>query len=239
MVKAQGGRVIIECPQSLYRLLENCNGIDEIIEKSSMNTLSVQPDIHTHLLDLPGIFDTTLKSIPSHIPYITPDPILVDQWTSRLNVNDDLKIGIVWAGNPDHTRDRDRSCSLADFAKLADIPGLSFYSLQKGHNSIASDNPHIEMKIVNLDNELTDFADTAAVIANLDLVISVDTAVAHLTGAIGKPVWTLLPFAPDWRWLLKRNDSPWYPTMRLFRQNQPGDWTEVFEQVREELSDNF
>ncbi len=235
MVKEHGGRVIFECQQSLYRLLGNGNGIDEIIEKNSANTLSGQYDVHTHLLDLPGIFKTTLKSIPLRIPYITPDPILVDQWESRLNVDKDLKIGIVWAGNPFHTRDRNRSCSLADFAKLTEIPGLSFYSLQKRHDCIESDNPSTGMKIINLDNELNDFADTAAVIANLDLVISVDTAVAHLTGAIGKPVWTILPFAPDWRWLLKRNDSPWYPSMRLFRQNQPGDWNGVFENVKHGL----
>jgi ADP-heptose:LPS heptosyltransferase len=239
MVKAQGGRVIFECQQSLCRLLRNCNGIDEIIEKTSANKLSGQSDVHTHLLDLPGIFKTTLKSIPLHIPYITPDPILVDQWASRLKVDDGFKIGIVWAGNPHHTRDHNRSCSLADFAKLADVPGLSLYSLQKGNDSIESDNLLMGMEIVNLENELNDFTDTAAVIANLDLVISVDTAVAHLTGAIGKPVWTLLPFAADWRWLLKRKDSPWYPNMRLFRQNQPGDWSGVFEQVREELIDNL
>jgi hypothetical protein len=239
MVKAQDGRVIFECQQSLCRLLKSCNGIDEIIEKTSANKLSLQPDVHVHLLDLPSIFDTTLNSIPTNIPYITPDQILVDQWASRLKVDDGFKIGIVWAGNPHHTRDHNRSCSLADFAKLADVPGLSFYSLQKGHDSIESDNPPMGIKIVNLNNELNDFADTAAVIANLDLVISVDTAVAHLTGAIGKPVWTLLPFAPDWRWFLKRNDSPWYPGMRLFRQTKLNDWTEVFEQVREELIDNF
>jgi hypothetical protein len=239
MVKAQGGRVIFECQQSLCRLLRSCNGIDEIIEKTSANKLSIQPDVHVHLLDLPGIFGTTLNSIPTNIPYITPDPILVDQWASRLNVDEGFRISIVWAGSPHHARDRNRSCSLADFANLAKVPGLPFYSLQKGYVSIKPDNPPMGIKIVNLDNELHDFADTAAVIANLDLVISVDTAVAHLTGAIGKPVWTLLPFAPDWRWLLKRNDSPWYPTMRLFRQNQPDDWTEVFEQVREKLIDNF
>lgn len=253
MVKGQGGRVIIECQQNLYRLLRNCKGIDEIVEKNSANILSRQSDVHIHLLDLPGIFKTTLKSIPSHIPYITPDPILVDQWAARLNVDDGFRIGIVWAGNLHHTRDRNRSCSLAHFAILAEVPGLSFYSLQKGHASIECENTPIGMKIANLDNEINDFADTAAVIANLDLVVSVDTAVVHLTGAIGKPVWALLPFAPDWRWLLKRNDSPWYPRphqnnaagqanglagqagMRLFRQSQPGDWNGVFEQIKRAL----
>ncbi len=235
MLKAQGGRVILECQQGLYHLLKNCNGIDEIIEKNSSNKLTVHHDVHIYLLDLPEIFETTLDSIPSNIPYITPCPILKSQWASMFNDDKGFKIGIVWAGNPRHVRDHNRSCTPTDFARLADVPGLSFYSLQKGHSSLDSDGPSVGMKIVNLESKINDFVDTAAVIANLDLVISVDTAVAHLTGAIGKPIWTLLPFAPDWRWLLKRVDSPWYPTMRLFRQNQPGDWNGVFKQVKQRL----
>lgn len=244
MVKAKGGRVIFECQQSLYRLLKNCNGIDEIIEMNSGNKLSVLAENHVHLLDLPGIFETTLNSIPADIPYITPDPILVDRWASALNADNGFKIGIVWAGNPNHSRDRNRSCSLADFTKLTEIPDLSFYSLQTGPASVEAERTPGERKIINLNNQINDFADTAAVIANLDLIISVDTAVAHLAGALGKEVWALLPFAPDWRWLLKRDDSPWYPRtkgvagragMRLFRQNQQGDWNGVFEQVKREL----
>ncbi len=116
-----------------------------------------------------------------------------------------------------------------------EIPGTTFYSLQKGQASAEVINTPKGVKIVNLDNELNDFADTAAAIANLDLVISVDTAVVHLAGALGKPVWTLLHFAPDWRWLLNRNDSPWYPSMHLFRQTKLNDWTEVFEKVKQRL----
>ncbi|GAX60011.1 hypothetical protein SCALIN_C05_0096 [Candidatus Scalindua japonica] len=239
MVKEQGGHVVLACHKSLHRLFKNYNGIDEIIEKSSVNTLPEQPDVHIHLLDLPGLFETTLKSIPLKTPYITPDQILVDQWASWFKTRKDFKIGLVWAGNPHHSKDHNRSCSLSDFNKLTDVPEWSFYSLQKVNYPIDSKDTPIGMNIVNIGKGLNDFADTAAVIANLDLVITVDTAVAHLAGAIGKPVWTLLPFAPDWRWLLKRNDSPWYPTMRLFRQNQPGNWTEVFEQVKEELTNNF
>ncbi|MHC4181838.1 MAG: glycosyltransferase family 9 protein, partial [Planctomycetota bacterium] len=160
---------------------------------------------------------------------------LVTQWQMRLGHNEDFKIGIVWAGNAKHKGDRKRSCSLTYFAPLANIPGLTFYSLQKGSASTEACNPPENMKLINLENELNDFADTAAVIANLDLVISVDTAVAHLAGGLGKPVWTLLHFIPDWRWLQNRNDSRWYPSMRLFRQTRPDDWTGVFEQVKNAL----
>ncbi|ODS30036.1 MAG: peptidase, partial [Candidatus Scalindua rubra] len=239
MVKAQGGRVIFECPQNFLRLLKNCAGIDKIIEKSSTSKLSAQFDVHVPLLSLPGIFCTTLDSIPSDVPYITVDPGLVEQWRLRFGHDNNFKVGIVWAGIPTHRYVyHKRSCSLADLATLAEIPELSFYSLQKGPASVEANNPPKGMKIINLENDLNDFADTAAAITNLDLVISVDTAVAHLTGAIGKPVWTLLHSAPDWRWLLNRDDSPWYPSMRLFRQSKPNDWTGVFEQVKKSLS-NF
>ena len=143
---------------------------------------------------------------------------------TKLDHDNNFKVGIVWAGNPKHKNDRNRSCSLKDFSQLTSIRGLTFYSLQKGPASVEANNPPKGMNIINLDNELNDFSDTAAAIGNLDLVISVDTSVAHLAGAIGKPVWTLLPFVPDWRWFLKHNDSPWYPSMRLFRQNKLNDW---------------
>ncbi|ODS33871.1 MAG: peptidase [Candidatus Scalindua rubra] len=244
MVKSQGGHVIFECRQNLFRLLKNCAGIDKIIENISTNEPSVQFDIHIPLLSLPGIFGTTLDSIPSDVPYITVDSRLVEQWRIRLEHDNNFKIGIVWAGNPTFKNYHNRSCSLADFAILSEIPGLSFYSLQKGPASVETNNPPEGMKIINLENELNDFADTAAVIDNLDLIISTDTAVVHLAGAIGKPVWTLLHSAPDWRWLLNRDDSPWYPRpnglagragMCLFRQSKLNDWSGVFEQVKEAL----
>ncbi|KKK84230.1 hypothetical protein LCGC14_2785440, partial [marine sediment metagenome] len=236
LVKARGGHVIFECQKPLYRLLKSCAGIDEIIERTSTRKLLAQFDLYIPLPSLPGIFGTTLNTIPSDSSYITVDPDLVTQWRIRLGHNEDFKIGIVWAGNPDHNMDRARSCSLADFAPLVDIPDLTFYSLQKGPASAEANDPPKGMKIVNLEDELNDFADTAAVIANLDVVISVDTAVVHLAGAIGKTVWTLLPFVPDWRWLQNRDDTPWYPTMRLFRQTPLNDWTGVFEQVKKVLT---
>ncbi|MEE9604259.1 MAG: tetratricopeptide repeat protein [Candidatus Scalindua sp.] len=236
MVRARGGYVIFKCPPVLFRLLRNCKGFDEIIEEQiAANESAVQFDVYIPLLSLPGIFGTRPDTIPSDTPYIPVNPNLVSQWKLKLGNNDDYKIGIVWAGNPKHKDDRKRSCSLADFAPLANIPGLVFYSLQKEPASTEACNPPENMKLINLENELNDFADTAAVIANLDLVISVDTAVAHLAGGLGKPVWNLLFFSPDWRWLRNRNDSSWYPGMRLFRQTRLNDWAGVFEQVKKAL----
>jgi hypothetical protein len=190
------------------------------------------------------------------MPYITPDFRLVQQWRKRIGHEDTFKIGITWAGSPTFKNYRERSCSLSDFAPLADIPGITFYSIQKGPASIEISSPPEGMKIVNLEKGLNDFADTAAVMANLDLIISTDTAVVHLAGAIGKPVWTLLHFVPDWRWMLKRDDSPWYPRprqnaiglanglagragMRLFRQTRPNNWAGVFEQVKKALDSHL
>ncbi len=262
MVRARGGYVIFKCPPVLFRLLRNCKGFDEIIEQIPANESAVQFDVYIPLLSLPGIFGTRPDTIPSDTPYIPVNSNLVSQWKLKLGNNDDYKIGIVWAGNPKHKDDRKRSCSLADFAPLANIPGLVFYSLQKEPASTEACNPPENMKLINLENELNDFADTAAVIANLDLVISVDTAVAHLAGGLGKPVWNLLHLVPDWRWMLKRDDSPWYPRprqnaiglanglaagaatfagragMRLFRQTRFNDWAGVFEQVKKALITN-
>ena len=235
MVRAQGGYVIFKCQPDLFRLLQNYKGFDEIIEQIPTSESAVQFDVHIPLLSLPGIFGTTPDTIPSEASYITANPNLVTQWQMRLGHNEDFKIGIVWAGNPKHKDDLKRSCSLADFAPLANIPDLTFYSLQKGQASTETCNPPENMKLINLENELNDFTDTAAVIANLDLVISVDTAVAHLAGGLGKPIWNLLYFSPDWRWLRNRNDSSWYPSMRLFRQTRHNDWAGVFEQVKKAL----
>jgi hypothetical protein len=260
MVQTQGGHVIFECQKNLIRLLRDCNGIDKIIEITSKPKVNF--DTHISLLSLPGIFGTDLDSIPSDIPYINVDPLLVEHWRKKISDNNDFKIGITWAGRPTY-KDRFRSCSLADFAPLAGIHGITFYSLQKGPASKEILNPPEGMEIINLDNDLNDFADTAGIMQNLDLVISTDTAVVHLAGAIGKPVWTLLHSAPDWRWFLSREDSPWYPCprqndvarpdglvgqgqanglaglagMRLFRQTTHNDWAYVFEKVKQRLLD--
>jgi hypothetical protein len=167
------------------------------------------------------------------VPYLRADEIKARQWTQRLEDFRGMKIGIAWAGSRRHLLDRQRSMPLAAFAPLANIEGITLFSLQKGETASESSQPLAEMNVIDHTSELADFADTAALIQNLDLVISVDTAVAHLAGAMGKPVWVLLPFAPDWRWMLGRDDSPWYPTMRLFRQKIAGDWNDVIGRVAE------
>ncbi len=258
IVQDQGGYVIFECQKNLIRLLKNCAGIDKIINITSKPNANF--DTHIPLLSLPGIFGTSIDSIPSDIPYITVEPRLVEHWQKKISSNSDFKIGITWAGRPTY-KDHFRSCSLTDFAPLTAIHGITFYSLQKGPASREVLNPPEGMKIINLENDLNDFADTAAVMKNLDLVISTDTAVVHLAGAIGKPIWTLLHSSPDWRWFLNRDDSPWYPSprqndvtrpddlvgreqanglaersgMRLFRQTNHNDWTETFEKVKQTL----
>jgi hypothetical protein len=178
-----------------------------------------------------------LNSIPAAIPYLQADPALTEKWGKMLRPADGrLKAGIAWAGNPGFRPDARRSLNLQQFTPLAAARGVRFYSLQKGPAGRQAEDPPGGLELIDLGPELSDFADTAAVIENFDLVISVDTAVAHLAGAMGKPVWVLIPFPPDWRWLLDRADSPWYPTMRLFRQQTPGDWDGVIRRVAAELS---
>jgi Flp pilus assembly protein TadD len=189
------------------------------------------------LTSLPGIFGTELDSIPATVPYLAAKPARIEHWrwvfADRLPV-DSLRVGLVWAGRPTHGNDVRRSLSLAALEPLADSAGVAFVGLQKG--PAATQVEHFgDGRILALSDELTSFAETAAVVANLDLVIAVDTAVAHLAAALGKPVWMMLPWLPDWRWLLDRDDTPWYPTMRLFRQPRPGDWRSVVARVASEL----
>jgi Glycosyltransferase family 9 (heptosyltransferase) len=191
-------------------------------------------DFYCPLMSLPLAFKTDLNSIPvAKTPYLRPDPADVEKWRERLAGDKKRRIGLVWAGDPRHKRDGTRSIVLCNLAPLAEIKNTTFYSLQKGDG--AKHLPPPGLALTDFTSELIDFADTTAFIANLDLVIAVDTSVAHLAAAIGKPVWLLLPYSPDWRWLLDRADSPWYPTMRLFRQKTYGDWTDVIRNVTDAL----
>lgn len=232
MVKARGGTVIFEVWRPLLGLLRAFKSIDELVELSCERKSDVKFDLFTSLLDLPNIFGTTLETIPNEVPYIRAEREKSEYWHKRLS-GPDLKVGIVWAGKSTHGNDHNRSCKLKFFSHLAKIEGVQLYSLQKGSSALQL--TELALPIENLAEELEDFTDTAAVIENLELVISVDTAVAHLAGAMGKEVWTLLPFTPDWRWMLDRQDSPWYPTMRLFRQPSPSHWEDVFQRVAEQL----
>ncbi len=222
LVKERGGRVVVECPRSLIRLLQTHPDVDQLIPQDSPLPAF---DVHAPLLSLPHILGTTLETIPAAVPYLHPPERL------ELEDTNHFKVGIVWSGNPDHRNNHLRSCQLEHFRVLQDIPGIRFYSLQKG--PAATDLQTVTgLPLQDWSERLQDFADTAAAIAQLDLVITVDTAVAHVAGALGRPVWLLLHHSPDWRWMLDRADTPWYPTMRLFRQAQLGDWQGVFEQVK-------
>jgi hypothetical protein len=187
-------------------------------------------------MTLPRVFRTTLQNIPAHVPYLQAIDKEVQIWRDRLaGDRRSLRVGLAWAGRPTHTNDRNRSIALAHLAPLARVPGIRFVSLQTGEAAAQARNAPKAMQLIDLRKDLKDFADTAALIANLDLIIAVDTAVVHLAGAMGKPVWVLVPFVPDWRWLLNRHDSLWYPTMRLFRQRKLGDWLGMIERVERAL----
>jgi tetratricopeptide (TPR) repeat protein len=237
LLAAKGARVVVECQPPLKTLLEASlvqRGVWRVVAEGE-----ALPDFNLHcpLPGLPHRFGTRVETIPAEVPYLVAPQDRVDAWRERLakqaaDAVTTMRVGIVWAGAPGHRHDRRRSVTLGMFALLALIPGVRLYSLQKGERTAA----HLAarpqgMEVEDWGGRFTDFADTAGAVMNLDLVVCVDTSVAHLAGALGRPVWVLLPFAPDWRWMLGRGDSPWYPTMRLFRQPAPGDWQAVFGEV--------
>jgi tetratricopeptide (TPR) repeat protein len=209
--KRAGGTVLVECQPSLERLLRTCAGVDEVIPFGSPLP---DFDLHAPLQSLPRIVRTTLETIPKQVPYLSAGAAAGALEPGSVM----LRVGLAWAGNPQNQNDARRSMRPEQFLALKQIPGIEWCSLQK-------------------EDVAGDFLDAAGLIANLDLVISVDTAAAHLAGALGKPVWTLLAFAADSRWLLDREDSPWYPGMRLFRQSEPGEWDPVLTRVGEALED--
>ncbi|MGA2254974.1 MAG: tetratricopeptide repeat protein [Thermoguttaceae bacterium] len=232
LVRRYNARVIVECQKPLLRLLAGCPGIDQLIGEGDELPAF---DVHAPLMSLPAIVNTTLESIPAGVPYIFAAPELVAHWQERLGSIEGFKIGISWQGNPRFRGDRFRSIPLRYFAALARLPGVSLISLQKGAGreqlaEVRNDFPVVDLGD-ELDEEAGPFMDRAAVMKNLDLVVTSDTAIAHLTGALGLPVWVALKFAADWRWLLDRSDSPWYPTMRLFRQQTREDWSSVFNRM--------
>jgi len=229
----RGARVIVECQKELKSLIEQVKGIEQVITREDPIP---EFDFHCPLLSLPMVFDTGLENIPSDIPYITTDQVIIEKWHEKFRDRDSrLKMGLVWSGNPKYKADRTRSFELLTFSPLANLKDITFYSLQKGEASKQTKNLPDGMDLVDFMDEVTDFADTTGLIMNLDLIISVDTSVAHLAGAMGKTVWTLLPFAPDWRWMLDREDSPWYPTMRLYRQPSFGDWNPLMDRLVKDL----
>ncbi len=236
MVRAKGGHVLFACEADLHRLFADLAGVDALLPDPRTLPADGAFDMHVPLLELPRLFGTKLESIPRQVPYLTVDADQVAAWRPRITA-DRFNVGLCWAGRPAHPNDRNRSIALAAFAPLARVPGVTFYSLQKGAAAEQLRQPPAGMQLIDYSGDLHDFADTGALIMNLDLVISVDTAPVHVAGALAHEVWTLLPFAPDWRWLRDREDSPWYPTMRLFRQPRLGDWEGVMERVAEALGE--
>lgn len=231
-----GAEVSFLVRPSMHRLLRTCHPSIRLIDRPPREQVF---DFQSALLSLPWAFGTTLETVPADVPYLHPEAALVEKWRQRVGT-EELRIGICWQGNPEGSVDVGRSIPLRCFGALAAVPGIRLISLQKTHglDQLAALPHGMTVEVPDaLDSGPDAFVDTASVIANLDLVITSDTAVAHLAGALGRPVWVVLKHSPDWRWMFKRDDSPWYPTARLFRQRQPGDWDEVFARVAAALAE--
>jgi tetratricopeptide (TPR) repeat protein len=233
MLAARGARVILVVQDALCSLVAEMEGVAQCLPKSAPALPDC--DFHCPMSSLPLAFGTRLETIPAKTSYLRAAAERARAWQQRLGAHDRLRVGLVWAGNPKHSNDRNRSLQTGLLAPILDLDAC-FVSLQKDPRP--EDRPILgeRPEIVDFTADLTDFAETAALISCLDLVITVDTSVAHLAGALGCATWILLPFTPDYRWLLDRDDSPWYPTVRLFRQAEAGDYRSVIDRVRAELS---
>jgi hypothetical protein len=231
LVKALGGRVILETQPALVDVAATCKGVDAVYPQKS----SLPPfDLQASLLSLPWLFRTELSSVPAEIPYLdVPAEVLHRQALLALlaPAQESTRIGLVWAGSPGHVRDDERSLPAMSLAPLAELPGVAWFSFQLGRQGV----PPLP-NLVSLAPLLKDFSDTAYALSGMDLVITVDTSVAHLAGALGIPTLLLLAFQPDFRWMLERDDSPWYPTLRLYRQPTYGDWGSVIQRVVKDLT---
>jgi tetratricopeptide (TPR) repeat protein len=221
----QGARVLLQCPKSLLLVLSGFPGV-ELLASDAQHVPDF--DIHAPLMSVPGIVGTTSTSIPAAVPYVLADPERTAFWKHKLSSSHGLKVGIAWQGNPEYLGDKRRSVPLAYFEPLAQIPGVRLFSLQMGRGREQLEKVAADWSISDLG---LPFSETAAVMMNLDLIVTSDTVVAHLAGALARPTWLAVCYTPDWRWFLRRADSPWYPTMRLFRQPGPDQWTAVFESM--------
>jgi tetratricopeptide (TPR) repeat protein len=230
LVVARGGRVLLQCQTSLVPLVAGQGGVEQVIADDQ----PVPAVDQCPLMSLPGVFGTRLDTIPASVPYIQAPAELAHIWNARLQEYSGVKnIGLAWSGKPVPPG---RSAPLASLAPLAQVPGVQWHSLQIGPAAAEARTRPAGLKLKDWSDQLIGFDQTAALIANLDMVLTIDTVFAHLAGAMGKPTWVMLPFAPDWRWMLNRADTPWYPTMRLFRQPRPGDWGTVASQIARNLA---
>jgi tetratricopeptide (TPR) repeat protein len=233
-VAHRGGRTVTWCQRELVGLLRSNPDLGEVVPGDAGVPAH---DFHCPLMSLPLAFNTRLDSIPASVPYLKADAALAEAWGKKLGPGDDgPRVGLAWAGNPRFMEDRTRSMKVDDLAPLGAVRGVKFYSLQKGVAAEQAKNPPPGLELTDLAPGLNDFADTAAVMSLMDLIITTDTSVPHLAGALARPVWVMLQFVPDFRWLLGREQSPWYPTMRLFRQKSPGDWNELVGRVAQALA---
>lgn len=230
LLAARGAHVLVEMYADLKPLFETIEGVAQVVVPDAAVP---EHDRLTPLLSLPLAFGTSMENIPAQVPYLRAPEPRIARWVALLGPRTRPRIGVVWWGSQHIGR---RSMAIATLAPMLRIPGLEFHALQKELSPVDQDWLVAHPPVVDHRTALEDFADTAALIAHMDLVISIDTSVAHLAGALGVPVWIMLPFSPDWRWLRNREDSPWYPTARLFRQTQRGDWDDAVRRVAEALS---
>ncbi len=236
LLKAQGATVLFECPGELMTLFDQCPYIDVLVPKDAFSPHQDQTfDVFCYLMSLPYYFKTQEDTIPASENIFECSRKRQAYWQNRLSGHARKKVGIVWASKPDNPTSAYRSCRLSDFAVFRDIHQVQFYSLQKGEAALSLYSTELGFPVVDLSPDIRDFADTAAIIQNLDLVISVDTSVVHLAGTLRCPTWVLLPFQSDWRWLQNRLDSPWYPSARLFRQEVHQNWRTLFDKVHAAL----
>ncbi len=232
-VAKAGGKVVLECQKELVSLLRGLEGLEQIV---SAGEELPEFDVQAPLLSLPRIMKHDLGSIPSNCPYL--EPPLESGFSVHVPPGTKLKVGIVWAGRATHKNDHNRSVEIDNFLIFSRIPGVMLYSLQKGEQAVQREKSACGVLFRELASGCNDFGDTAKVLNQLDLVITVDTSVAHLAGALGIPVWVAIPYNSDWRWMRERTDSPWYPSMTLFRQASPGDWGPVFKNMLVSLMNN-
>jgi hypothetical protein len=225
-------RVVLEVQPPLEPLLRGLAGVEVLAQGRALP----QFQSHAPLIELPRLFGTTLQSIPWPGPYVRADAARVARWRRLVPAAQGVrKVGLAWTGSPHNMNNRKRSLALSELAPLAGIPGVQFYSLQKGEGAEQAARPPAGLPLVDLAPHIGDFADTAACVSLLDLVITIDTSIAHLAGAMGTDTWVLLAHSPDWRYHLERSDNPWYPTQRLFRQHSPGDWSRPVREVTDAL----
>ena len=238
LVRGLGWTVILEVPAHLLRLVASMDNLGDVTLVPLGHPVPAH-DRQASLLSLPGVFATKIETIPNAVPYLAADPDRVSMWNSRLPRHG-LRVGLNWQGNPNAVIDRGRSFPLTAIAPLASIPDVTFISLQKHHGISQINQLSGDIKVMDLgdgfDSGPDAFIDSAAVMMNLDVIITCDTSIAHLAGALGRPTWVALKAVPDWRWMTNREDSPWYPQMRLFRQSKHGDWEDVFARMAAALA---